>query len=418
MKRGSVGRRPVGIAIIGAGCVLAVLVGIGLAALTRGGTAASAPSASPRQVANASGGPGPQSAPPPSPSPTPSPSPSPKPTRTPRPEPTPTPFIIPTMAPPPTPSPTPGPTSDPLTGEIVPFIVAERRPIAVMIDDLSPARPQSGLSSADIVWHAPAEGGIPRYMAIFQTDLDTAIGPVRSARSYYVSWATELKALYAHAGGSPQALATLRAKGRGQYVWNAEVFRWEGRYFHRSRARFSPHNVYTDGKTLRKLTRRLGAKDGKIPRLAPFLPDAPAVSRPYGGRIRVTYRANTVTYRYHHDSNTYRRTVSVEGAQVDAANGERVAPKNVIVMVVSFAPIGDKKHRLEADLIGSGKAWISTNGRTIEGKWKKSSQTKPTRFYDRAGNRVALTAGQTFIQVVPSRGDVRIEAGSEEPPAE
>jgi hypothetical protein len=411
-----VGRRPVGIAIIAAVGVLAVLLGVGIGALTRVGSAVAAPSASPRQVANASGGPGPESAPPPSPTPSPSAAPTLAPTATPTPPPTVPP--VPTATPEPTPSPTPGPTSDPLTGEIVPFIVAERRPIAVMIDDLSPARPQSGLSSADIVWHAPAEGGIPRYMAIFQTDLETAIGPVRSARSYYVAWATEFKAVYAHAGGSPQALATLRSRGRGQYVWNAEVFRWEGRYFHRSRERYAPHNVYTDGKTLRKLTRTLGAKDGKVVRFATFLPDAPDVARPYGGRIRVTYRANTVTYRYHHDSNTYRRTVSVEGAQVDAANGERVAPKNVIVMVVPFAPIGDKKHRLEADLIGSGKAWISTNGRTIVGTWKKGSQTKPTRFYDRAGNRITLTVGQTFIQVVPSRGDVSFEAGTEEPPAE
>jgi hypothetical protein len=241
---------------------------------------------------------------------------------------------------------------------------------------------------------------------------------VRSARAYYVSWAAELKAVYAHAGGSPRALAMLRSRGRGQYVWNAEVFRWEGRYFFRSRSRSSPHNVYTDGKTLRKLSRVLGAEDGDVPALARFLPDAPVVSRPYGGRIRVTYRANTVTYRYHRASNTYRRSVSVEGAQVDANTGERIAPKNVIVMVVRFSATGDSKHRIEADLDGSGRAWISTNGRTIEGRWKKTGTTKPTRFYDRAGNRITLTVGQTFIQVVPSAGDVRIEAGSEEPPAE
>jgi hypothetical protein len=87
-------------------------------------------------------------------------------------------------------------------------------------------------------------------------------------------------------------------------------------------------------------------------------------------------------------------------------------------MVVRFAATGDSKHRLEADLIGSGKAWISTNGRTIEGRWKKTATTKPTRFYDRAGNAITLTEGQTFIQVVPSSGDVRIEAGTEEPPAD
>src|SRR4029079_3233322 len=204
----------------------------------------------------------------------------------------------------------------------------------------------------------------------------------RSSRLYYVSWATELKALYAHAGGSPQALATLRAKGQGQYVYNAEVFRWEGRYFHRIHTRSAPHNVYTSGDLLRKLEQRLGAKDGTLKWPWRFAADAPLEARPYGGTITAMYPANKVVYRYDRKTNTYFRSVTREGKQFDANDGERVAPKNVIVMVVACAPhkchrmfcavhrIGDKKHRLEADLIGSGRAWISTNGRTVKGTWK------------------------------------------------
>jgi hypothetical protein len=415
--------RRAGVVIAGGLLGLGVLAVAGLGGRMVGGPAAPSPSVP--TVAAVSG------APPADPSVTPSPTsptPTPTPTRTPRPvstaapvptpTPTPSPTPSPTPEPQPTPSPTPGPQAAPLTGEIVSAKVARRRPIAVMIDDLSPARPQSGLSEADIVWHAPAEGGIPRYMAIFQSRLPEAIGPVRSARSYYVAWAAEHKAVYVHAGGSPQALATLRSKGRGQYVYNAEYFRWGSAYFHRSRARYSPHNVYTDGANLRKLGKRLGAKDGEVKPIARFLPDAPKVSRPYGGTIRVVYRANTVTYRYARSTNTYRRSVSVEGKQYDAATGERIEPKNVIVMVVRFSDTGDRKHRLEADLTGSGRAWISTNGRTIEGIWKKKSTTKPTRFYDRAGNRITLTVGQTFIQVVPGAGSVAITDGANEPPPE
>jgi hypothetical protein len=286
-----------------------------------------------------------------------------------------------------------------------------------MIDDLAAARPQSGLHLADIVWHAPAEGGIPRYMAIFQSHLPTAIGPVRSARSYYVAWASELKAVYAHAGGSPQALATLRAKGRGQYVFNADVFRWEGRYFHRVHTRFAPHNVYTSGKLLRSLSKRLAAKDKVIKWPWTFAPDAALETRPYGGTIKAVYPANTIVYRYDHASNTYKRSVSREGKQVDAADKERVAPKNVILMFVSFHPLGDKKHRLEADLVGSGRAYISTDGRTIKGTWKKTGTTKPTRFFDAKGKPVVLTIGQTFIQVLPRGSAFSIKAGSDEPPA-
>ena len=395
------------LAVVVIGTVIALGAGPGLGP----GSSPSAPT-----VAVASGGPGslPSAVPSPTRTPEPTPSPSPSPSPTPTPSPTATP--VPTPSPSPTPSPTPTPVAAPLTGLPVPPANARRRPIAVMIDDLSPARPQSGLHQADIVWHAPAEGGIPRYMAIFQSRMPKEIGPVRSARSYYVEWAAEWKAIYAHAGGSPQALATLRSKGRGQYVWNAEYFQNAYGSMHRKQSRSSPHNVYTDGKTLRALGKRMGAKDGEVKPAWRFLPDAPSVSRPYGGSIRVTYRANTVIYRYAHATNTYRRSVSVEGAQVDAGDGKRVEPKNVIVMVVRFANTGDSKHRLDADLIGSGRAWISTNGRTIEGTWKKTGTTKPTRFYDRAGNRVTLTAGQTFIQVVPSARDVRIKAGAEEPP--
>ena len=87
-------------------------------------------------------------------------------------------------------------------------------PIAVMIDDLSAARPQSGLSSASVVWQAPAEGGIPRYMAIFQETLPKNIGPVRSSRYYYIAWAAEWRAVYAHAGGSPRREGDAQAEGQ------------------------------------------------------------------------------------------------------------------------------------------------------------------------------------------------------------
>jgi hypothetical protein len=385
-----------------------MIIGVLVAAVV-GGLALGAAAAGLSPAAGQPGSPSPIAA-----LPTPTATPTPPPTPSPTPEPTPTP--VPPLPPTPTPEPPPARVPAPLTGEPVPARIASRHPIAVMIDDLGPARPQSGLHSADVVWHAPAEGGIPRYMAIFQTRLPTDLGPVRSARSYYVAWASEWKAIYAHSGGSPQALATLRAKGRGQYVYDANEFRWGGKYFHRIRSRPGPHNVYTDGKTLRSLGKKLKAKDKLLEPVWVFKPDAPKGARPYGGTIVVRYPANTVSYKYNRSTNTYRRSVSREGKQIDAADGERVEPKNVVVMVVSFTPIGDKKHRLEADLVGSGRAWISTNGRTVKGTWKKTATTKPTRFFDADGEPIPLTIGQTFIQVVPRASFASFEAGSDEPP--
>jgi DUF3048 family protein len=326
----------------------------------------------------------------------------------------------PTASPSPTPVPTPVLVPAPLDGVMVAPAVAARRPIAVMIDDLSPARPQSGFNSASVVWHAPAEGGIPRYMLMFQEKEPTLVGPVRSSRYYYIAWAAEWRSVYVHAGGSPQALATLRAKGRGQYVYNVDDFRYEGVYLWRLRTRSSPHNVYTDGPNLRKLAKVVGAKDLTQPP-APvwtFAPDAPYAKRPVGGTIDVGYLANKIHYAYDRATNTYLRGVSFEPKEVDAATGKRVAPKNVVIMLVRFGPLNDghpSKKRLEADLIGKGTAWISTNGRTIKGTWRKDGITKPTRFFDAAGKPVTMTVGQTFIQVLPTGSKVTIKDGKVPP---
>jgi hypothetical protein len=305
----------------------------------------------------------------------------------------------------------------PLTGRMVREDIAERHPIAVMVDDQRDARPQSGFNDAAIVWQAPAEGGIPRYMLIFQDRIAPSVGPVRSARQYYIAWAAEWRAVYAHVGGSPQALQTLREKGRGQLVYNADEFRWGGVYFHRIRDRFPPHNVYSPGSELRALSKRLGAADRPIKPAWKFAADAPLADRPFGGRITVSYSYNQIVYRYDRKTNTYQRSVTGEAKQVDRGRNARVAPKNVVVMVMSFAPLNDgsRKHRLEAQFTGKGTAWISTNGKTIKGTWRKRSVTDPTRFYDAEGKAVTFTVGQTFVQVMP-RGSKIVFKGGTPPP--
>jgi hypothetical protein len=346
----------------------------------------------------------------PSPIPTTTATPSPVPTATPAPTPTPS----PTPSPTPTPVPTPVLVAAPMTGRLVSPDAAQRHPIAVMIDDQADARPQSGLSAASVVWQAPAEGGIPRYMAIFQDQVPTAVGPVRSARYYFIAWAAEWKAVYAHVGGSPQALSTLASQGNGKLVYNADQFRWGGTYFQRIKERFAPHNVYTTGKLLWKMAGRVGAKDGAMKAAWQFAPDAPLEERPSGGTITVSYLANKITYTYDRATNTYLRTVTGEKKQTDAANDERIAPKNVVVMRMVFGPLNDSnpaKHRLEAKIVGSGKAWIATNGKTIVGTWKKTSLTSPTRFYDADGNQVTLTVGQTFVQVMQTTSPVSVKDG-------
>jgi hypothetical protein len=306
----------------------------------------------------------------------------------------------------------------PLTGRLVTPEAANRRPIAVMIDDQFSARPQSGFTSASVVWQAPAEGGIPRYMLIFQETIPKNVGPVRSSRYYYIAWAAELKALYAHAGGSPQALETLRAQGNGQLVYNADEFRWGGSFF-RIGWKAAPHNLYTTGAKLRGIAKTVGAKDGPIKAPWRFARDAVIGWRPVGGRIVVSYQANVIRYDYDRRTNTYLRSVTGEKRQTDEETKRRVAPKNVIVMQVRFGPLNDghpNKKRLEADIIGSGPAWISTNGITIKGTWKKASLKAPTQFLDKNGKAVTLTVGQTFIQVMKTTDAISFTPGKPAPP--
>ena len=190
-----------------------------------------------------------------------------------------------------------------------------------MIDDLSPARPQSGPAQRR---HRVARPGRGRHPAL-HGHLPDAGCRSRSGRSAARAPTTSRgrpsgRRIYAHAGGSPQALATLRSKGRGQYVYNAEYFRFGRAYFHRLRSRPLARTTCTPtATTLRQLgkgPRREGRRRRAVRR---FLPDAPEVSRPVRRPDPAsTYRANTVTYRYARSTNTYRRSVSVEGTQVDA----------------------------------------------------------------------------------------------------
>jgi len=300
----------------------------------------------------------------------------------------------PTQTPEPTPTPVPTPVlvAAPLTGMPVTEAVAKRPVIAIMIDDLSAARPQSGLSRASIVWQAPAEGGIPRYEALFQDTDPPSVGPIRSSRLYFISWAAEWHAVYVHAGGSPQALALLNSsQGRGKVVYNADQFRY-GKYLYRVKTRRAPHNVYSDAKNLRALVKKVGAKPRDLAAAWQFAPDAPLEARPQGSKLAVPYLANTK---------------------------ERIGPKNVVIMFMKFAPLNDgsHKHRLEAQFTGKGTAWIATNGKAVKGTWRKASMSAPTKFYGPDGKEATLTMGQTFVQVVPLGTKVSIKNGTVPQPA-
>jgi len=313
----------------------------------------------------------------------------------------------PSAEPTPTPVPTPILVPDPLDGVLVSPALAKRHVVAVMIDDQQDARPQSGLSYASQVWQAPAEGGIPRYLALFSEGSPPAVGPIRSSRLYFIAWAAEWNAVYMHVGGSPQAMRLLAsAQGKGKVVWNADEFRVGSTYMWRIKTRFAPHNVYSSSKYMRLLVKAVHARANvNYPTHWQFAADATVDQRPVGGSIVVPYLANKIAYAYQRSTNTYLRSVTAEGKQFDVGPKVkvRIAPKNVVVLFMQVSRLNDGsgKDRKDVKYLGSGRAYVFTNGKVVKGTWKKKSLTAPTLLYGPDGQPVTLTVGQTFVQVVP-----------------
>lgn len=271
-------------------------------------------------------------------------------------------------------------------------------PVAVMVENLTVVRPQSGLASAHLVYEALAEGGITRFMLIYAGKTPGVVGPVRSARPYFVDWALEYDALYAHAGGSPQSLADIR----NYNIFDLNQF-FNAQYFYRddSRGIAREHTLYTTGENLTFALRDLDAPtEGKYDRWT-FKDDAPLAERPVEEKtIGINYSSFSyaVEYRYDPTENNYLRYMA--GDIHTDADGTDIRPKNVVIQKVATS-LADEQ-RLNMQTIGEGDAIVFRDGAVIEGTWKKAERGDRTMFYDMAGGEIKFNAGQTWIEVVPT----------------
>ncbi len=290
--------------------------------------------------------------------------------------------------------------------------LAHRLPIAVMMDNNARARPQAGFSRASIVYQAPSDYGTDRYMLIFQEQDSKLVGPVRSTRPYFVSWATEYRAGLAHFGGDGTALKYV-AEIDGRLLFDVDALRGSGRAYWRDNSRRAPFNAYTTTERLWNEARRQGAPQHMVEGLTrrPFADDMPADQRPTTGMISIPYRNYPVRYEYDHDTNTYLRSVR-GGPHRDALDNSRVTARNVIVQFVTFTyGTGSRKGRVLMDHIGTGRAVIFRDGLAIEGTWQKSSESDLTRFLDETGQEITLVRGAIYIQVVRANADVTYKVG-------
>ncbi len=289
-----------------------------------------------------------------------------------------------------------------IDGVLVPKGEENPYPVAVMIENLTVVRPQEGLASANLVYEALAEGGITRFMALYAGKTPGRVGPVRSARPYFVDWALEYDALYAHAGGSPQALADIR----NYDVFDLNQF-YNSQYFFRdyTRGLASEHTLYTTGENLTFALRDLDAPDEGDYTTWTFKDEAPLAERPAESKtidINFSSFSYSVEYQYDPQTNDYLRFMA--GEEHDDADGTPIRPKNVVVQKVNTS-LADEE-RLNMETIGEGAAVIFRDGMAIEGTWKKDARGDRTLFYDTNGDEIEFNAGQTWIEVIPTDREI------------
>lgn len=284
----------------------------------------------------------------------------------------------------------------PLSGRQISQEQAKKRPIAIVIENHPDARPQSGLNDADIVFETTAEGGITRFLAIFQSTEPKQIGPIRSARSYFVEWADSFGALFSHVGGSDEALTLIKKIKLDDL--NQFAF---GSFYWRDKSRYAPHNVYT---TLEKLRAAAKSKGYKVDNVEvesyQFKEDTEVALRPAAHKFKVNINANFApTYSYDPINNVYNRYL-LGVLQTDANTKAPVAAKNV---VVAFSNLTSQLIRgtgyTVIDTTDSGTANYYIDGVKTVGKWSRAAGEQ-IKFFDVEGKAIQFNVGTTWVDFV------------------
>jgi hypothetical protein len=295
-------------------------------------------------------------------------------------------------------------------------------PLAVMIDNTSSAVPHAGLNKADLVYEAFVEGGITRLMAVFwRQDADKVI-PVRSARTPFVVWVSELAAMYGHAGG---AITDNDANAIGQIEqWGIRDLNAfspvSGNYYYRDPERYGPYDLGTSTGYLREAAAQLGYSGPPTVSSWRFREpgETVATGEPAGG-IAIDYEGRLYAWQYIQwkwdpASGRYLR-FQFGGPEVDAVTGEQLGFSTVIVMNVKDSVVDDVGH-VVLEQIGSGPATVFTGGEAHAGTWKKDSREGRTRFYGADGQEIAFERGPIFIEAIGERSTFSFTADAADLP--
>ncbi|MGL4819725.1 MAG: DUF3048 domain-containing protein [Bacilli bacterium] len=277
---------------------------------------------------------------------------------------------------------------------------SDARPIAVMINNHPKARPQSGLSKADVVYELLAEGDLTRLLGVFQSQFPERFGPVRSARDYYIELAQGLHALYICHGHSPEAKALFDAGA----IDELDGMRYDGTLFKRDPSRYAPHNSYITYENVLAGAEKEGyttteQTKGFVFATAEQLAEQFATATD-ARRITIRYaQSNVVSYAYDEATHAYMRSVNGE-LQTDRIDGAPITAANIFVVMTEHT-IQDNYGRRDIDLKSGGVGILFQNGKRREVTWQNDDGRLVA--YDN-GHPAALLPGTTWVQVVPKSG--------------
>ncbi len=285
------------------------------------------------------------------------------------------------------------------------------RPIAVMIDNHDDAWPQAGLQRAYMVYEIIVEGGETRLMALFKGADDVEkVGPVRSARHYFVDYAMENDAIYVHFGESPQASSDIKKYSIDEIDGISE----DGTTFWRVKDKAAPHNAVTSMENLIQSAKNKKYKmTSNEESVLNYVTDEVNLEDGQGA-VSVTIphsQLQTVKYEYDEENKVYERFARKE-QQVDWDTDEPITVKNIIITFCDNYTLSDTENKGRQGLknIGTFDGYYITNGKAIKIKCIKNARDEKTVYQDLNGNEIDVNDGNTFVHICPTDADVEIVA--------
>lgn len=274
---------------------------------------------------------------------------------------------------------------------------ANKHPLAITVENDPAARPQSGLDKASIVYETVYDpAATTRFLAIFGENEANKVGPVRSARTFFVDWAHGYDAYLGHWGGNIDALDQIRK----DKIYDLDEFAYAGSYW-REGNKAEEHTGYTSTLKLREQAAKNNYPAANNFTVYKFKDDSTTLPEAEKVSIDFSSAQYKVDFNYDKTTNSYKRKIA-DSTDKDAVTKEQLSPKNIAIMTVArkqtTTRINESGYTMTT--VGSGKARIFMDGKEISGTWKKDSAAEREVFYDDAGAEVSFNRGQLWICVV------------------